>query len=180
VFDGFFAVDRAEVKFGLAGGGMSEAQERLSVERGDAVAVLLHLVEEDAFLFARQFRYPCVAHGNAWLLEAFAGKIEPGEAPETAGRREVLEEAGYRVGELTKSGAFYGSPGGLSELTHIFYAKVARADRVADGGGVDHGEDVEIVSISVVEAVRMALAGEIRDGKALVALLWFAAKERFP
>ncbi|MHB8636402.1 MAG: NUDIX domain-containing protein [Fimbriimonadaceae bacterium] len=176
VYDGFFAVDRAQVKFGLVHGGMSETHERLAVERGDSVAVLIHSVERATFLFARQFRFPCVRHGDAWLMEAFAGKIDVGETPEDAIRREALEEAGYRLAALTKVGAFYGSPGGLSELTHVFYAGVGPSDRVADGGGSDAGEDVEIVSVPCAEAVRMALAGEVRDGKALVALLWFAAR----
>ena len=175
VFSGFFAVDRAMVKFGLTEGGMSSVHERLSAERGDSAAVLLHLVEEDAFLFARQFRYPCVAHGNAWMLEAVAGRIDSEETPQAAIRREALEEGGYRLGELTKVGAFYGSPGGLSELTHVFYAPVSAGDRIREGGGVDVGEDVEMVSLPTAEAVRMALSGDIRDGKALIALLWFAA-----
>ena len=176
VFNGFFAVDRAHVKFGLVNGGMSGVHERLSVERGDSAAVLLHQADEDAFLLARQFRYPCVAHGNAWLLEAVAGKIDGNETPEAAIRREATEEAGYRLGEMTKVGAFYGSPGGLSEITHVFYARVSAADRISVGGGVDVGEDVEMVSIPTAEAVRLALAGEIRDAKALVALLWYAAR----
>ena len=176
VFDGFFAVDRACVKFGLVNGEMSGEHQRLSVERGDSAAVLLHLAEEDAFLLARQFRYPCVSHGNAWLLEAVAGKIDGSETPDAAIRREATEEAGYRLGEMTKVGAFYGSPGGLSEITHVFYARVSAADRIAVGGGVDIGEDVELVRIPSAEAVRLALSGEIRDAKALICLLWFAAQ----
>jgi nudix-type nucleoside diphosphatase (YffH/AdpP family) len=176
VFDGFFSVDRAQVRFGLVNGGMSSTHERLSVERGDSAAVLLHDVESDSFLLARQFRYPCIGHGDAWLLEAVAGKIDAGETPEEAVRREAIEEAGYRIGGLAKVGAFYGSPGGLSELTHVFYARVTAADKVARGGGTDLGEDVEIVPIPANEAVRMGKAGEIRDAKALVALLWYAAQ----
>jgi nudix-type nucleoside diphosphatase (YffH/AdpP family) len=178
VFNDFFAVDRAQVKFGLTSGGMSRPHQRLSVERGDSAALLLHELEEDAFLFARQFRYPCVRHDDGWLLEAVAGKIDGDEAPEEAARREAMEELGYRVGDLVKVGAFYGSPGGLSELTHVYYSAVSKADRVSEGGGFDVGEDVELVRIPTGEAIRMALAGEIRDGKALVALLWFAARGR--
>jgi nudix-type nucleoside diphosphatase (YffH/AdpP family) len=178
VFDDFFAVDRAQVKFGLANRGMSGPHQRLSVERGDSAAILLHDAEKDEFLFAQQFRYPCVAHGDGWLIEAVAGKIDVGELAEDAARREAMEELGYRVGELKKIGAFYGSPGGLSELTHIFYAAVSTSDRLSHGGGVDAGEDVELVRIPSAEAIRMALAGEVRDGKALVGLLWFVAQDR--
>jgi len=154
---------------------MSAPHRRLSVERGDSAALLIYLAERDAFLFARQFRYPCAGHGDPWLIEAIAGKIDAGESPEDAARREAREEVGYRVSELTKIGAFYGSPGGLSELTHVFYAKVSSSDRIGDGGGVDVGEDVEQVEIPAADAVKMALAGQIKDGKALIGLLWYAA-----
>lgn len=137
--------------------------------------MLLHDTSSDCFLLARQFRYPCVRHGDEWLLEAIAGKIDGNERPEEAARREVLEEAGYAVGDIQSVGAFYGSPGGLSELTHIFYGAVTPADLVGRGGGVDHGEDVEIIAVPVDEAVAMAKSGQIRDAKALVAILWFAA-----
>jgi ADP-ribose pyrophosphatase len=177
VFDGFFAVDQAEVRFETKAGTMSDVHQRLSVERGDAAAALIHLHEEDVFLFARQFRYPCLAHGDPWLIEAVAGKIDAGETPEAAVRREAMEEAGFKLGEIVHAAAFYGSPGGLSELTHIFYARVTAADRVGEGGGVDVGEDVELVRIRTKEAVKMAFAGEIRDAKALVALLWFAGQK---
>jgi ADP-ribose pyrophosphatase len=178
VFNGFFALDQAKVRFETIDGSMSEVLPRLSVERGDAAAVLLHLVDEKAFLFARQFRYPCVAHGNAWLIEAVAGKIEPDETPESAIRREAEEESGFELKEVHSVGAFYGSPGGLSELTHVFYAAITRADQIGLGGGNDHGEDIEMVKIQEDEAIRMALNGEIRDGKALIGLLWFAATLR--
>jgi nudix-type nucleoside diphosphatase (YffH/AdpP family) len=177
VFDGFFAVDRAKVKFGTRAGNMSEPHERLCVERGDAAAALIHLIEEDIFIFARQFRYPCVKHDDPWLIEAVAGKIDGDETPEAAARREALEEAGYKLDKVVPALAFYGSPGGLSELTHIFYAPVTAADQVTAGGGTDEGEDVELVRIPTRMAVEMAFAGRIRDAKALVALLWFAGRD---
>lgn len=178
VFEGFFAVDRAMVSFQLRDGEMSEPHERLSVERGDSVGILVRDKSTDEFLFVRQFRYPCAAHGNAWLLETPAGKIELGEESEAAAEREVREEIGYTVRRLTRVGAFYGSPGGVSELTTIFFTEVQDDDRVGEGGGTDHGEDIELVRVGCDEATRRALAGEVRDGKALIALLWYAAKRK--
>ena len=91
----------------------------------------------------RQFRYSTYEKGPGWLLETVAGVIEPVEAPEAVARRELLEEAGYRVGELESVGCFYLTPGGSSERIYLFFAEVENVDRVTDGGGVDaEGEDM--------------------------------------
>jgi ADP-ribose pyrophosphatase len=178
VLDDFFAVDKAVVRFEQRDGSMSEPHSRLSVERGDSVGMLVRDADTDEFLFVRQFRYPCVRHGDAWLLEIPAGKQEPGESLEASAKRELEEEIGFTARSLRQIAAFYGSPGGLSELTTIFFGEVSASDRVGTGGGTDDGEDVEIVRVACAEAVRQAMAGEIRDAKAAVGLLWYAASCR--
>lgn len=167
VFDGHFKVDEATVAYEKADGTWSELVKRLSVERGDAVGVLVHDEDRDELVFVRQFRYPTLRHGEPFPLEIMAGAIDPGESPEEAARREADEELGMKLGELTKVAEMYGSPGGLSERITIFYA---RGRREGAGGGLE-GEDVEIVAMSEDEAVRRLGQGEFRDGKTQIALL---------
>jgi ADP-ribose pyrophosphatase len=173
-------LDRATVWFeGSSGEGRSGELlgpfERLKVERGEAVVVLVHDIESDEIVFVRQFRYACVGRGKPWLTELVAGMIDPGETPEAAAIRETIEEAGYRPSRIVKGPGFYSTPGGSSEFMHGFYAPVSSEDLVSLGGGSDHGEDLELVRVPREGALEQALRGEIEDGKSLVMLLWLQA-----
>lgn len=172
VFDGFFKVDEATVAYEKPDGRWSEPAKRLSVERGDAAAVLIHDAERDLLTFVRQFRYPTLRHGEPWLLEIVAGMVDPGETAEEAARREAEEEVGVRVESLEKIADFYGSPGGMSEKISIFFAEA----RYEGGGGGLEGEDLEVVQLSSAEALERLDRGDLHDGKTLVALLWFARR----
>lgn len=172
VFDGFFKVDEATVAYEKPDGSWSEPSKRLSVERGDAAAVLVHDTERDVLTFVRQFRYPTLRHGEPWLLEIVAGMVDPGETAQEAARREVEEEIGVRVESLERIAEFYGSPGGMSEKVSVFYAQA----RYEGGGGGLEGEDLEVVEMPVVEALEGLENGDFHDGKTLVALLWLAGR----
>jgi len=173
VYQGFFDVVQAQVQYELLTGDLSSVQSRLCVERGDSASVLLLDTETQEFIFVEQFRYPCVAHGDGWLMEIAAGKVDPGETPEQAAIREVEEELGYRIDSVVKAGQFYSSPGGLSEVNHIFFANVTQAQKVADEGGLEE-EGVFSIRMPVAEALQQMRDQRILDGKALVALQWFA------
>jgi nudix-type nucleoside diphosphatase (YffH/AdpP family) len=172
VFDGHFKVDEATVAYEKADGGWSEPARRLSVERGDAAAVLVHDPARDVLVFVRQFRYPTRRHGEPWLLEIVAGGIDAGEDAETAARREAEEEIGVRLERLEKVAEMYGSPGGMSERVSIFFAE----GTYAGGGGGLEGEDVEAVELPAAEAVAALDRGEIHDAKTQIALHWFARR----
>jgi nudix-type nucleoside diphosphatase (YffH/AdpP family) len=147
----------------------------LKVERGAAVVVLVHNLDSDEFLFVKQFRYPCATSGDPWLQELVAGMVDAGETVEQAALRESVEEGGFRPTRLIPGPQFYSSPGGSSEFMHGFYAPITQADQVSDGGGSDHGEDLELVWVPRHMALEQALDGSIRDAKSLVMLLWFQA-----
>ena len=91
------------------------------VEHPGGVAVLP--LEADGTVWCvRQFRYPF----SELLLEVPAGKLEPGEEPEQAARRELSEETGLEAGKLTCLGRHYCSPGYNSEVLHIYLAQDLR------------------------------------------------------
>ena len=69
-------------------------------------------------------------------MELVAGIVEPGEDPEQAMRRELLEEMGYEALALTHISTFYVSPGGSSERVILYCADVDSRGRVAEGGGL--------------------------------------------
>ena len=173
VFDGHFKVDEATATFQKPDGTWSGPTKRLSVERGDAAAVLIHDPERNTLVLVRQFRYPTLRHGEPFLLEIVAGNVDEGETPEAAAIREAKEEVGIDVRNVREVARMYGSPGGLSETITIYLAE----GRYAGGGGGLEGEDVEVVETPVAEAMAMLARGEIRDAKTQLALLHFGKRE---
>ena len=77
------------------------------------------VIDEGGFVYmVRQFRKPY----EKAILEIPAGKIDPGEEPLVCGKRELIEETGYRAKEFISLGEFYPSVGYTNEVIHIFLA----------------------------------------------------------
>ncbi|MFZ2100690.1 MAG: NUDIX hydrolase, partial [Oricola sp.] len=58
------------------------------------------------------------------------------------------------------------TPGCATERVSLFLAPYATADRIGDGGGVEHeGEDIEVVELALAEAEAMLGDGRIDDMK---------------
>ena len=132
------------------------------VRHKDAVAVLA--VDAGEVLLVRQYR---VAIG-AETLELPAGLIEPGEAPEEAARRELMEEAGYDA-ELTLLFGFYSSPGFTDEYIHLFKAERLTPARRPQ----DPGENVRAGWYDLEEIWQRFLRGELKTSSPTAAgLLW--------
>ena len=70
----------------------------------------------------RQFR-PCV---EDYTWEFPAGTLDPGDTPEIAARREVLEETGLQLTELTYLGNFHPDTGRLQVASHAFHARTGQ------------------------------------------------------
>src|SRR5947207_13108015 len=70
-------------------------------DHGRAACVLPYDAARKIALLVRQLRVPPLhAGGQAILLEAPAGLIDPGEDASTAARREAMEEVGVRLTSL--------------------------------------------------------------------------------
>jgi ADP-ribose pyrophosphatase len=123
-------------------GGMSPLITREIFISGDAVTVLPYDPVRDRVLLIEQFRTGALGRGDPlpWQLEAIAGRIDPGEAPEDAARREAVEEAGLMLGRLEPVAEYYPSPGAMTEYIYSYVALCDLPDGVAgveaDPGGV--------------------------------------------
>src|ERR1041385_1686246 len=136
VFDGFFKIREASLKYERFDGSMSQSVRRLNLDRGDSVAALILNLETRKVILTNQFKYPTYSNGDGWIIEVVAGMVAKDEDHETAIKREVLEETGYRVSTLTRICSFYVSPGGSSERIILFYAEVRNGDHISPGGGL--------------------------------------------
>jgi nudix-type nucleoside diphosphatase (YffH/AdpP family) len=177
IFDDFFKIQEAILRYQRFDGRMSGEVRRLSFERGDAVAALILNRDSQTVILANQFRYPTYEKGPGWMYEIVAGILEANEQPEEAMRREMLEEVGYNAANLTHISTFYLSPGGSSERIFLYYAEVVNTDRVSRGGGlVSQEEDVQLIELSLPEAWKALASGEIVDAKTIIALMWLRNK----
>jgi ADP-ribose pyrophosphatase len=136
-----------------------------------AVAILA-VDADDQVLLVRQYR---VAAGEL-LLEVPAGTLDVAEDgsiedPALAAPRELEEETGMRAGSWRRLASFYTAPGFASELMHLYLATDLRP---ADGErlGPDADEHLLLERMPWRQAVAAAEAGEFRDAKTLLALLW--------
>lgn len=125
------------------------------------------LTEEGELLFVRQFRYP---FGEV-VRELPAGKLEYGEDPLEAGKRELKEETGAVAERYTSLGRLYPSPGYCGEIIHLYLAEGLHFGDAAP----DEDEFLEPERLPLKEAVRAVLAGELPDAKTQVAVLKVAA-----
>lgn len=174
-YKGYYSLTETILRFRQNDGTMSKTVSRLNLDRPNASCVLLYDPETDDLVLVRQFRYSVYVGGDGgWMTEIVAGMIDRNDDPEDAARREVMEEAGYQIGELEHIYTFYPSPGGCSEKCFV-YAAVATESmkRGAGGGHRDEGEDIEVHKIKSDDVLVMMDRGEIIDGKTLVALQWF-------
>jgi ADP-ribose pyrophosphatase len=147
----------------LPAGGTTEFE----IIRHSGGSVVAPITDAGEVLLIRQFRY---ATGE-WLLEAPAGKLAPGEAPESCARRELEEETGWRAAELVPLGAVWTSPGFTDELLHLFLAR----DLEPGTQALEEAELLTVEKTPLHEAVAMAGDGRIADAKTVCAVLRAAA-----
>ncbi len=146
-------------------------QVRQTFDRGDGAAVLPFDAERGTVLLVRQFRYPAYVHGHREpLIEVCAGVLDADD-PETCARKEAEEELGYRLGALTKVFDCFMSPGAVTERLSLFIAPYSPDDRFSEGGGhASEGEDIEVLEMTLDQALAMVAAGEIIDAKTVMLL----------
>ena len=132
------------------------------VVRHTGAAVILPELPDGRLVLEEVFRHAA----GGWMVEAPAGTIDPGEAPEACAARELIEETGRRAGRLRALGSWYPSPGIFDETMHLYHATdLTPAERAPE-----EDELVEPLEVSRAEAAVMVRDGTIRDGKTLLAL----------
>ncbi len=161
--------------------GRSEKQIRQVYNRGNGAGILPVDSGRGTVLLVRQFRMPVYMnkppHDGGMLIEVCAGLLDANDA-ETAIRKEAEEELGYRLKAVRRVYDAFMSPGSVSERLSLFVAEYSPADRISAGGGeIGEGEDIEVLELSLDEALAMVARGVIIDAKTIM-LLQYAALEK--
>lgn len=130
--------------------------------RHPGAVVVLAVLPDGALLFERQYRYPL----RRAFLELPAGKIDAGEDVFECARRELREETGYEAAQWQYLGVMHPCIGYSDERIEIFLAR----GLTQVGHALDEGEFLEVLSLTLDEAIRKIDAGDITDGKSIVAL----------
>ena len=158
--------------------GTWQRQSRETYDRGNGATILLFNRDRRTVVLTRQFRLPAFVNGHdGMMIEAAAGLLD-NASPEERIRAEAEEETGYRVDNVRKVFEAYMSPGSVTEKLHFFVAEYDASARVGHGGGVEaEGEDLEVIELTLDDALDAVRRGEIVDAKTIM-LLQFAALNR--
>ncbi|MBA4062416.1 MAG: NUDIX hydrolase [Isosphaera sp.] len=132
--------------------------------------VILPVLDAGRVVLLRNHRW--VVGETLWELPA--GTVEPGEALQACAERELAEETGYAAARWRSLGYLYASPGVLDEKLHLFVAE----DLTPGPARPEPDEDLHPVVLGFDEAVRMCLAGEVKDAKTVTALLLWERMNR--
>ena len=136
-----------------------------SVVRHAGSAVMMAVDERKRILLVRQYRLPA----EKYLWELPAGRLDPGEKPLQAAKRELIEETGYRAKTWTKLASFFVSPGYVQERMTIYLA----ADLTAGEATPMDDERIETRWFTAKEVSGMIRAGKIQDAKTMIGfMLW--------
>ena len=138
---------------------------RRSIVRHAGSAVMMAVDAKKRILLVRQYRLP--AGMKMWELPA--GKLDPGENPLQAAKRELIEETGCRARKWKKLVTFYPSPGYIGEKMTIFLAT-----ELTEGEAQPmEDEKIEPRWFTSAEIERMMRSGKIVDGKTMIGyLMW--------
>ncbi len=137
---------------------------RLIVRHGGS-AVMMAVDERRRILLVHQYRLPA----GAKLWELPAGRLDPGETPLTAARRELVEETGYRARRWKKLISFYPSPGYVAEKMTIFLA----TGLTAGAPKPMEDERIECRWFPAKQVEQMIQSNKIQDGKTIIGyFLW--------
>lgn len=133
------------------------------VTRHPGGVCVLPLHDDGTVSVVRQFRYP---YGEV-VTELPAGKLERGEDPFDAIRRELSEETGFTAGEWHEMGLFYPTPGYTDEVLHLYFAR----DLTPGATHPDEGEFLEQNRVPLDELLDQVMSGRLRDGKTIALIL---------
>jgi ADP-ribose pyrophosphatase len=133
-------------------------REKVIVHPSNAVAIFP--IQGDRCKLLKQYRYAI----DQYIFEAPAGTMEPGEDPQSAAGRELIEETGFAATTIIPKGFIYTTPGYTDEKIFLFEA---RGLSPSDEFGKDEDEIIEVKDIPLSDLNTMIIDGTIVDAKTI-------------
>jgi ADP-ribose pyrophosphatase len=127
--------------------------------------VVMPIQDDGKIVVIRQYRYAA----RQYLWELVAGRIDAGENPKQAAKRELIEETGLRAKNLRVFLEFWPSPGFLEEKMFVLLAEGV-TQGVAEP---EEDERIEAKAFTRAEIEKMLQNGEFHDGKSISSLLYY-------
>lgn len=141
---------------------------RYEIVRHPGGAAVVALDGSGRVCLLRQYR----PAAGGWVWELPAGRLEPGEPPETTATRELLEEAGCEARDWASLGSVLSSPGVFAETIHLYLAQGLQQHESRH----EQHEVIEVHWVPLADALRQALDGELRDAKTVIGLMRAASR----
>ena len=138
------------------------------VVRHPGSAVIVPVFADGTVALVKQYRHPAVRY----LLEIPAGTLDEGEKPEVGAARELEEELGVVAGKMEKLSEFFVSPGFCEEKMWVYLA----TELTETSQRLDEDEVIEVVRLTLTEALEMISDGEIEDAKTIIGLMLAAPR----
>lgn len=128
--------------------------------------VVLPIFRDGSMLLIRQYRHAV----GAFLWELVAGRVEPGEPPLAAARRELLEETGCTARRFRRLMKVFPTPGFVSEWMVVYLAQ----DLAQGAARPEADERIRSQRFSLRRVEQMMRRGTLRDAKSIAAILYYA------
>jgi len=176
VFQGYFRIDRYDLRFRMFSGDWSKVVRREIFERGHAVGLLLYDKKRDMVGLCEQFRPGAYAADwdNPWLIEIPAGIIDVGQTPESVAVREAREETGIDIKDPRLICHYLVTPGGSSESMRLFLAEIDATQLAGVHGLAEEAEDIRVFALPAEQAFAWIDEGRICNSMTIIALQWLA------
>lgn len=154
-----------------------QRQSREVYDRGNGATILLYNRDKKTIILTRQFRFPVFINGHEGdLIEAAAGLLDNMD-PESRIKAEAEEETGFTVSRVEKIFEAYMSPGSVTEKLYFYLAEYHSQDQTGQGGGIkSEGEDIDVLEVTLDEALHGIDTGQIVDGKTIMLIYHVALK----
>lgn len=173
VYQGFFKMEKIQLKHKLFAGGWSPTLSRELFVRGDAVAAVLYDPDRDLIGLVEQFRAGAIDEPDGpWCLEVVAGMFGENETPEEVIYRELMEEANIKPERLIPICRYLSTPGGCNERIHL-YCAVGKLDNAEGIFGLDsEGEDIRFRVFAAEQVFDAMLESRMNNAATLIGLQW--------